>query len=209
MGKSGDRPAAEKDEQGGRRLTQVRITAPEKPGEPARVVVAAREGLARDVLVGRALPLLARARRMADHQADLQAYTPISRETWEKLADDIADLIGHSVTDQPRAPELEAVLRDGEPARLTWEQLETLPGTLVAELPREALPLEPAVPAVPAEPEPCPMAPYAESREPAAPVDEDPGARARRLDAERDEAGRVYRAAIYAADEAHRAIGGR
>lgn len=356
VGMSGDRPAAD-FEGDARPLTHVVVTAAGVPGGSARVVLAAREGLAREVLVERALPLLARARRAADHAADPEARTPISRETWEKLADDIADLIGHSVTDQPPAAELEAVLRDGEPARLTWEQIKTLPGTIVAGLPPEALPLEPAVLATPADDVPCPMAPYAESRESAtptrdegvhaalpahdlkmphqigrpgmsdadlidwergvdscppgcprriaaehrcsscrgpradppglgcqqagahrmqarlrgrdiareeewvraigrdqlarfresrepaapvateirtplpaggiypckvhpgtahlqrpcgcAPVDEDPDARARRLDAERDEAGRAYRAAIYAADEAHRAIGGR
>lgn len=44
---------------------------------------------------------------------------------------------------------------------------------------------------------------------PAEPEPESPRALAVRLDRERDDAGRVYREAIYAADEAWRAIGGR
>lgn len=47
------------------------------------------------------------------------------------------------------------------------------------------------------------------SREPAPPVTETPRERARRLDREAADAGRVYRDALRAADDAWRAIGGR
>lgn len=73
-------------------------------------------GAARDLLVYWALPLLARARRAADEAA---AGRALGTDTWARLADDIAELIGHSVTDQPRAAELDGLLADEEPVR-TW-----------------------------------------------------------------------------------------
>jgi hypothetical protein len=189
VGEWSDRPAAE-EKQGSRPLTTVVVHPPRVPGEPSRVEVRAREGLAREVLVGRALPLLARARRVLDEIADPTHGVPApvwARDRAERMADAIADLIGHSTTDAPPADELEAVLAEGTPARLTWDQIRTLPRDCQDALTPDHLPAEPAVPAeTPAEKAaryeeindalegmgiavvpPCPMAPYAESSEPA------------------------------------------
>jgi hypothetical protein len=67
---------------------------------------------AHDVLAYWALPLLARARRVADELAEHGRVDP---ESCALLGNDIAELIGHSVTDQPPADELAELLRD-EPA---------------------------------------------------------------------------------------------
>ncbi len=94
------------------------------PAEDRASRSAADDGAAAvGLLLHWALPLLARARRIADHHADLAHRGARLMESdaraAELLADDIAALIGHSVTDQPPAPELDALAtRHGLPVSL-------------------------------------------------------------------------------------------